>query len=73
MDTIDRTEQQVEEDERQIAEFRKIRREFTERAALHKEARQNVRDITDYEHVVFEEMFYDLFKRVAELESLLKG
>jgi len=73
MDEVVQTEQQVEENERQIMEFRQIRRKYTDLAALHKEARQNVRDITDYEHVVFEEMFFDLFKRVAELESLLKG
>ena len=73
MEEAEYTEHQVEEDEKQIMEFRKIRREFTERANRHKEARINLRDITDYEHVVFEEMFYDLFRRVAELESLLKG
>lgn len=73
MEEVEKTPEEVEAAEKQIMEFRNIRRIYTERAALHKEARQNMRDITDYEHVVFEEMFYDILKRLGELESLLKG
>jgi hypothetical protein len=63
----------IETLEKEIMDWRKKKRDFTARVAEHKEARQNLRDITDYEHLLYEEMLMDLFTRIEELERCLLG
>ena len=70
---MEEVEKDVDAIEKKIMAWRQVKRVFTERAAYNKEARENLRDITDWEHVVYEEMLMDLFARVDDLEKLLKG
>ena len=74
MEEVILTEQEVEQYERDVTEYQQIRKRFTQLAKRKEDPRMNLRQLSgDFEHVVFEEMLYDLFKRVDALESILKG
>jgi hypothetical protein len=70
---MEEVEKDVEAAEKKIMKWRQLKRKYTERANDNKEARLNLRDITDWEHVVYEEALMDAFERIEELEKLLKG
>jgi hypothetical protein len=66
-------DKQIEQDEERMREFEHWRKIYVERAQEHRDARLNLRLGTEWEHIVYEEMLFDVHLRLTEVEKLLKG